>query len=384
MSVQSMAGQTTTVVTPGELGPAELGRWRELQGTDPALDSPFLAPEFTQAAARWRPAVRVAVVEQRGEVVAFFPYEQGRYGRACALAAGLSDVQALIAAPGTVLDLAALFKVCGVRVWEFDHLVGGQGALLAGVPARVVQDRSQVVDLSGGLESWLAGLRSRGGSLVAGTARKRRKLERDLGRLEFVADGTDHAMLDRLMALKSDQYRRTGRRDRFASRSTVGLLHDLLELRGDGFAGVFSYLTVGDRLVAAHMGLRTRSTLAWWFPVYDPEFSRCSPGMLLLMELARMAADGGMTSIDLGRGDEPFKARCSNAELPLLHGHAASTPLASSLYRAQHWPADTVTGLVLGSPVLRRQARDTLIRVGSLRRAIAAHRPPAAAQARMR
>jgi CelD/BcsL family acetyltransferase involved in cellulose biosynthesis len=376
--------QTTTVVAPGELGVAELNRWRELQATDPALDSAFLAPAFAQLVARWRPSVRVAVVEQQGRIVAFFPYERGRYGRARALAAGLSDAQGIIVAHGTQLDVVAMLRACGQRLWEFDHLVLGQGALLAGVPAHVAQDRSQTIDLSEGLESWLATLRSRSGSLVAATARKRRKLEREIGALQFVADAPDHGLLDRLMDLKSDQYRRTGRRDRFTSRSTVGLLHDLLDLRDEDCAGVFSYLAVGDRLVAAHMGLRTRSTLAWWFPVYDPAFSRWSPGMSLVMEIARMADDAGMTSIDLGRGDESFKTRLSNAERPLLAGHVATSRLGSSVERAQHWPAETLTGLVLGSPALRRQAREALVRAGSVRSALVGRRRGASVQARMR
>lgn len=37
---------------------AELDRWRQLQRSDPALDDPFLAPEFTQAVgAGWTASV---------------------------------------------------------------------------------------------------------------------------------------------------------------------------------------------------------------------------------------------------------------------------------------------------------------------------------------
>ncbi len=76
----------------------------------------------------------------------------------------------------------------------------------------------------------------------------------------------------------------------------------------------------GDTVVAGHIGLRSTTTLAWWFPVYDPAYAAYSPGLLLCIELARAMAEQGLTVLDLGKGDEPYKERLSNTHIPLLRG----------------------------------------------------------------
>jgi hypothetical protein len=44
---------------------------------NPALVSPYLSPEFTQLMAAVRDDVFVAVLEQQGEAVGYFPYQRG-------------------------------------------------------------------------------------------------------------------------------------------------------------------------------------------------------------------------------------------------------------------------------------------------------------------
>ncbi len=64
-------------VIPGRDLDAELVRaWTELQVANPDLASPYFAPEFTQAVAAVRDDVEVAVVEERGQIVAFFPFHR--------------------------------------------------------------------------------------------------------------------------------------------------------------------------------------------------------------------------------------------------------------------------------------------------------------------
>ena len=157
-------------------------------------------------------------------------------------------------------------------------------------------------------------------SLLQTTARKRRKLEREHGEVRLTLHAADHTALDRVLAWKSDQYRRTGRRDRLADAGTRRLVHDLLDLATEGFSAPLSLLTAGERVVAAHVGVRSPTTLAWWFPVYDPQFAAYSPGLILCLDLARAAADDGVTLLDLGketsrtRSDWPTRAWLSRRE----------------------------------------------------------------------
>ena len=45
-----------TIIHPSELGPSELDQWRAWQATRLEWQNPFLAPEFTLAVGRARPA----------------------------------------------------------------------------------------------------------------------------------------------------------------------------------------------------------------------------------------------------------------------------------------------------------------------------------------
>jgi CelD/BcsL family acetyltransferase involved in cellulose biosynthesis len=79
------------------------------------------------------------------------------------------------------------------------------------------------------------------------------------------------------------------------------------------FAGMLSALYAGGELVAAHMGMRSRTCWHYWYPAFDPRLARYQPGLVLLLEMARHAADLGVTRIDLGAGDEHYKVRLANA-----------------------------------------------------------------------
>src|SRR6266498_696412 len=51
-------------------------QWRALQQSNPDLESPCFAPEFTKAVAMARNDVEAGVVEENGKVVAIFPFQR--------------------------------------------------------------------------------------------------------------------------------------------------------------------------------------------------------------------------------------------------------------------------------------------------------------------
>lgn len=355
------------VVRPGELAAPELARWAETQAGDPTLASPFLSPEFATAVGRASDRARVAVLADATGVVGFLPFEDRRLGFGAALATGLSDIQGVVAPPGADIDLREVVRACGLRSFAFDHLLGGQERWLGAEPAALTHERSPALDLSAGFDAYESRQRDASRSLFSSTGRKRRKLEREHGPVRLEFDRPDHAVLDLVLRWKSDQYRRTGRVDRFAHPATRALVHDLVGGGHASFGAPLTVLLAGDTVVAGHIGLRSTTTLAWWFPVYDPAYAAYSPGLLLCMELARAMAEQGLTVLDLGKGDEPYKERLSNTHIPLLRGSVAPGRVVAGLERARRWPRERVTSVVLGSPRLRRTARTTLARVGALR-----------------
>jgi CelD/BcsL family acetyltransferase involved in cellulose biosynthesis len=116
-----------TVIRPEELGAAEIAAWHSMQARSAPLANPFLSPEFAIAVGRVRPAARVAVLAEGQDITGFFPFERRSLGGGAPIAAGLTDCQGLIHAPGTEWQPRMLLRACGLSAWQFDHLVAGQG-----------------------------------------------------------------------------------------------------------------------------------------------------------------------------------------------------------------------------------------------------------------
>jgi CelD/BcsL family acetyltransferase involved in cellulose biosynthesis len=354
------------IIAPGELDSAGRTAWRRMQRGIPGLESPFLSPEFACAIAAVRPRTRVAVLTD-ADSSGFFPFERTGRGHAGALGMGLTDTQAMLIGPVARFDVGELLAVCGLRSFVFDHLRNDDAGAFAGARARTTAEVSQILDLTAGYDAWVADRREASHSIFSSSARKTRKLQREHGEVQFLFDHPDHGILDWLMDRKSDQYRRTSRRDRFAEPAMRRFAHDLLEHRAADFRATLSVMTAGGTVVAAHFGLRSSSTLAWWFPVYDTAFRAYSPGMLLCLAITRaLAADGG-TILDLGKGDEPYKERLSNNHIGLLSGYVSATTTAHVLRTVTGWPREQVTAMVQASPTMRSGARRVLARIGRWR-----------------
>lgn len=323
-----------SVIGAAELGPTERSRWQALQSANPQLASPCFSPEFTLAAAAARDDVRIAVLEQDRQVVGFFPHQR-RWGAGLPAGGRLSDHHGVIAAPGTRWDWAALLKGCGLGYWQFDHLPASQRP-----PVPVVPAASPGLDLSRGYEAWHRGKLETGNTLGK-LPRKVRKLEREVGPLRFELDCRDPQVFATVIELKSQQCRRTGQLDYFAWPWTRRLVQNVRDTRTPSFGGRLSALYAGDTLVAAHFGMRSATVWHWWFPVYSQEHAGYSPGSLLLLRVAQAAAAQGHVLLDLGKGDEPYKASLADCSSPLLEGlvsRPALPTLARGLKkRTGHW-----------------------------------------------
>ncbi len=302
-----------SVIRPAELGTSELESWRLMQKATPALQNPFLSPEFTLAVGRARDTARVAILSDGQDIVGFFPHE--RHGRVVgrAIGAGINDCQGLVHAPDATWDARELVRACRLPIWEFDHLTAGQGPFAPHLTARRA---SPIIDLAAGYPAYLDGrIAATKGSLRA-VQRKLRKLSREVGEVRFEFDAVDADALRRLIAWKSAQYRRTVEFDWFATPWVVQVVTDLLESRATGCTGTLSTLYAGEHLVAAHFGIRSESVLTYWYPAYDVSFGAYSVGSALTLHMAEAAAAGGIGHIDLGKGSGRHKDELSNAELP--------------------------------------------------------------------
>ncbi|MET7451189.1 GNAT family N-acetyltransferase [Streptomyces sp. NPDC005574] len=360
-----VSGGRVRVLRPEELGAGERERWREVRARSGRPRNPFMEPEFADAVGRVRPRTRVAVVYEGSAAAGFLPHERGPLGQGRALALGVSDCQGAVLPPGLTLDAGDLLRACSLSSLAFDNLEAEQDLF---VPHAAARYPTFVIDVEKGYAAYEALLRVRSPKFLKTTLAKERRLGRQVGEVRFVFDEREPAALRTLMEWKSAQYRRTGRRDRFAQEWITRLVHRLHETREPECAGTLSVLYAGDRPVAAHFGLRSATVLACWFPSYDQEFARFSPGLVLHLRMAEAAAAAGVGTLDLGRGAAEYKDSLRTGELPVYEGAVTRPGVGAALTWLSVEPSRRAHHFVRNRPRLAAVAARTLKGVGRLRR----------------
>ncbi|MFI6479134.1 GNAT family N-acetyltransferase [Nonomuraea sp. NPDC050663] len=349
---------------PHELGENERSRWRALQKADKSLDNPFLSVEFAVAMSRLRDYVNVAVVHDGDRIVGFFPFERHAFGIGKPLGGFLTTCHGLICEPGLKLDAKALLKACRLTVYEFDHLVAGQPTF-----AEFETDvrPAHVMDFTAGHEAWLAQVKENSPKNLKTVRYKERKFGREHGELRLEYGTRDPRTLQLLLSWKSDQYRRTGRVDRFAQPWIVELTEAMHAEQGDDFAGVLTMLYAGDVPVAGHFGLRTATTLVGWFPAYDTEFARYSPGLIHHFHMAEHAAKSGVHQLDMGKGGKEYKDWLRSGSVYVSEGRVSRPSAAAAVHWAGRTPFNKARTIVLDRPSLYKAADRVLKGFGRLR-----------------
>jgi CelD/BcsL family acetyltransferase involved in cellulose biosynthesis len=349
---------SVTLLDPNSGIPDELrSRWENLRSQNPGLQSPYFAAEFTQIVAAACDNVEVAVLEQEGKSVGFFPFERLRWNFARPVGSFLSDYHGVICAPGFNFDPKQLLRLCGLAAWDYNHLPIDQTAF---APFEGLPDRSPVIDLRAGYESYVAERSRAGTQQIKKNANLERRLEREAGPLRFVAHSPDKALLENLLQWKTAQFRHNGWRDLFSLPWVRQVAERIHTTQTADFAGILSVLYAGDRLVAAHFGMRSASVLHYWFPSYDQEFSKYSPGVMLLLKMAEAAPTLGINTIDMGCGEHSYKDRLMNGFVPTARGSVELAGVVTTARRVCGLPG-TVRAMVAGTPlgdVVRRIRAD--------------------------
>lgn len=171
-------------------------------------------------------------------------------------------------------------------------------------------------------------------SLRGDLRRQQRRVEEETGTIRYcVLDPNDDQTITHEVEAILDQHRQRWPRSfhlpgfhqalvRAAARE--GLLH-------------LSQLWFGDQVVSRHLGFATSAIFYWYLPVFDPEFTRFSPGKLHLLHFLQDAAALGVQTVDLLRGDEPYKKQWATPDKTrALFTLERWTPGPASAIR-RHW-----------------------------------------------
>lgn len=156
------------------------------------------------------------------------------------------------------------------------------------------------------LPSWdafEADWKARGAVKPNDSARQRRRIERELGPLQFQLDDPRPEVFDACITWKSAQYRASGYVDMFANPTNIALFRRLRE-RG---ALLVSSLSAGSTLMAVHFGATSDRRLGSWIPAYDASLQKYSPGRLLLEDMLKASHARGDLEFDFLIGNEAYK-----------------------------------------------------------------------------
>lgn len=332
--------------------------WRELHQANPELANPCFAPEFTQAVAAVRKDVEVALVYSGGELAAIFPFQRRSGSRGIPVGGIVSDYHGLICRPGFSCDPRELLKACGLVAWDFDRLLASQSFF---VPYHKLCELSARIDLSNGYEAYAAERQAAGTQQIKYCEYMMRRMERELGPLRFVRHSSDPALLRQVLFWKSQQYRESRWKDLFATEWGRALVEHIHGTRNPGFAGMLSLLYTGPRLVAGHLGMRSDTVWHYWFPAYDRQFARYSPGIILLLKMAQAAEQFGLRRIDIGTGMTLYKKRLMNASISVAEGSVAR-PCGLGLWRLARCRLRSVLNFLAGSAGERRSVERGSVR----------------------
>lgn len=301
----------------GDLTPDLIELWKMFCRGSALYHSPFYWPQFTHAVASVRSDVRIAIFEQHGDVAGFLPFHLTRSGVGKPIGGQLNDYQGPILAPGVRIDPQVFLQAAGISSYDYNHLPASFEELTADACGNSV---SPQMDLSQGYDAFVARKDSSWTKAKREMRRRSRKTEEDIGPIRFTFHDPDETIYRRHVEMKNALYERAGTQFRIGPDWVGGVLDRLRHYSDPEFSGVMTTLHAGDRLLAAHFGLKTSSVWHWWFPSYDLAAAKLGPGINLVDRCAMAAGELDIALIDFGRGDGAFKLLFADHFVDLCEG----------------------------------------------------------------
>lgn len=314
-----------TLIPPADLTPADQGAWTAFQAAQPALGTPLLGPEFAAAVGRVRSDAAIAVLRRAGRTIGFLAHHRrpGGFGRP--IGAIWSDVHALIAEPGAVIDGAQALAAAGLSTFRVHGLLDPSGAF---DEASTEAADSYSVQLAGDAAAYWESRRALSPKRFKNLRRLEHKLEREVGEIGFLAPDRAPASLEQLFRWKREQFRRTGRHDVLASGWSESLMRGLFAQQDGPFAGLLLTLTIDGRPVAGHFGVRQGEIYHPWIAAFDPAIAAYSPGWTFMRRAIEAMPGLGLSRYDLAGGHEHYKLPLASERTTIRIGglHAAAPP----------------------------------------------------------
>jgi CelD/BcsL family acetyltransferase involved in cellulose biosynthesis len=200
-----------------------------------------------------------------------------------------------------------------IGTWTFENLIAP--VEIVSQTTALVSTVSRRVVMYEGFAEYLSEMVGMGKSMRKQKTNLR-LLNRDHGKVRFVSDCRDDAVLSAIFNWKAQRFN-AGKSINPRVPSVIAALYGM---RTADFSGMLSALYAGDRLVAAHFGVRSDRTLYYWLPAFNPEFGKYTPGGLLIYFLLQFLAAMRCDVLDFGPGGEKYKEYFNNSTIPVHRG----------------------------------------------------------------
>lgn len=321
-----------------DLADHELALWQHLTETRPELRSPYFSLEFALAVAEAGARARVCLLYRDGILAGFFPFQfSGGLTQGMAAAERIGGI--LNDFCGVLLDRSQhppigvdhLLRCARLSTFEFSHLEEKQTDL---GPCGIRSDGARIRLDCGPAQYW-ASVKAHHGSQYDTLRNRDRKISRDFRDIEFTFTHQDiNDRLHLLIAEKRKQFERTGADDEaLADGWALRCLQHIAGYQKGRCVPVFSSLYLDGRWAALHFGIRSEGVLHYWFPVYNEQFRKMSPGLVLLSKMIDAAPSYGIHEIDLGEGLTTYKTLLGNELYSVFRGIWHRSDPRALLYR---------------------------------------------------
>jgi CelD/BcsL family acetyltransferase involved in cellulose biosynthesis len=305
-----MAEQGFRIIEPAALPVADRSIWIALL-TKEGWRSPLLHPDFALMMAQCRSDTRIIIGVDRAGKHAFLPV-QLRPGSVCRpIGAAYSDLHDLVAEDGCTLSAGELLQGVGLKSYRFFAFLSEYGS-------RDGEASHYDARLHDGAA--FEQLRAKNAKSFKKFGRLARKLEREVGEVELRVDDRDSMRFDQLMQWKQTQFARTGRHNVLAPEWAARMMRLSYADRSAQIAGRLITLVVDGQLLAAEFGLFGDGIYHPWIAAYNDDYSRYSPGILLMYHLFENMPNNGIWRYDLGRSGPGYKSAFSNVTFPTYRG----------------------------------------------------------------
>ena len=317
----------TELVRFKDLTSGQIDRWKELISTQAGYDSPFFHPKFTEVVSSVRSDIFVILHGSGDQIQMFWPIQKS--GKSADPAgAPFADYHGPIMSADWRGRPSDILEQIGLRSFKFTSLFDPRHRF---ADYALERDGTFVCDLSVGADEFFETQRTLFPRHTKKMRRLARKVEREVGEMEFRFDDKDQDAFNQILSWKSRQYKETGRHDVLAPEWVRSMFQILWSSDETGCRGCFHTLKHGDKLVAGEFNLLSNKTIHGWIPAFDHEFWSYSPGYLLQDEIIKHATAVGFLDYDLGVSSEHYKKYYANFQIPVIAGSIRSHNMRSGL-----------------------------------------------------